>query len=266
MSIMGENKVSVYIITYNNERTIERCLRSVAWADEIVVVDSYSTDRTLEICRRYTDKIYQRPWTNYREQYQFAADKTTNRWIMFIDADEEVSPELAEEIRQELPKNDGRWAGYMAPRRTYFLGRWIKHGGWYPDYEIRLYDRTRGRWEGGLYARVRVNGKVKALKNHYLHYTYRDIFDQLGKINRYSEVVAEEMREGGKRFSLVHLLLRPPFRFFRDFVLKRGFLDGLPGLIIAVSTAFYVFIKYAKLWEAEKGLKETDGLPPEGIG
>ena len=256
------DKISVYILTYNNERTIERCLRSVAWADEIVVVDSYSTDRTLEICRRYTDKIYQRPWTNYREQYQFAADKTTNRWIMFIDADEEVSPELAREIREEIVKNDGRWAGYIAHRRTYYLGRWIKHGGWYPDYEIRLYDRSRGKWEGGLHAKVKVDGEVKVLKNFYFHYTYKDISDQLRTIDRYSEVAASDMWKEGKRFSLFDLLLRPPFRFFRDFILKRGFLDGLPGLIIAVLTMFYVFIKYAKLWEIEKGLKEGDGLPP----
>ncbi len=260
--MMEGNKVSVYIITYNNERTIERCLRSVTWADEIVVVDSYSTDRTLEICRRYTDKIYQRRWTNYREQYQFAADKTTNRWIMFVDADEEVSPELAREIQEEIAKNDGRWAGYIAHRRTYYLGRWIKHGGWYPDYEIRLYDRSRGKWEGGLHAKVKVDGEVKVLKNFYFHYTYKDISDQLRTIDRYSEVAASDMWKEGKRFSLFDLLLRPPFRFFRDFILKRGFLDGFPGLIIAVLTMFYVFIKYAKLWEIEKGLKEGDGLPP----
>ena len=249
-------KISVYVLTFNNERTIERCLKSLRWADEVVIVDSYSTDDTLEICRRFTDKVYQRQWTNHQEQYQHAADLTTNRWVMFVDADEEIPPALAREVREELGRNNVEWDGYIAHRRTYYLRRWIKYGGWYPDYEIRLYDRNKGQWEGGLHAKVTVDGRLKTLKNRYHHYTYRDISDQIQTIDRYSQIASEDMMQGGKRFSLVHMLLNPPFRFIKEYIFKRGFLDGIPGLVIIVSTMFYVFIKHAKLWERQKGLKE----------
>jgi len=253
-------KLSVYVLTFNNERTIERCLASLQWAHELVVVDSFSTDETPEICRRYTDRVHQRKWTSHRDQYQYAADLTTHRWVMFVDADEEVSPALAEEVQHELTANNGQWDGFIAHRRTYYLGRWIKHGGWYPDYEIRIYDRTKGRWEGGLHAKIRVDGKVKTLRNHYFHYTYRDVSDQIQTIDRYSDIAAEDMFHAGKPFSVLRMLLHPLYRFMKEYIFKRGFLDGLPGLIIVFSTMFYVFIKYAKLWELRKGLREDNAV------
>jgi glycosyltransferase involved in cell wall biosynthesis len=252
-------KVSVYVLTFNNERTIERCLASLQWVDELVIVDSYSTDGTVEICRRFTDQVYQRKWTNHQDQYQFAAGKTGNRWVMFVDADEEVPPELAQEVQEELRTNNGQWDGYIAHRRTYYLGRWIKYGGWYPDYEIRLYDRHKGRWEGGLHAKVNVEGRVKTLKNRYYHYTYRDISDQIMTIDKYSQIAADDLLREGKGFNGVRMVLNPPFRFIKEYIFKRGFLDGIPGLIIIVSTMFYVFIKHAKLWERQKGLQGKDG-------
>ena len=153
-------KLSVYMITYNNERTVEKALQSVTWADEIVVVDSFSTDKTLEICRKFTDRVFQRTWPGFRDQYQYAADVTTHPWVMFVDADEEVSRELAKEIRKVVKENGDDVDGFIVYRQTYYLGRWIRHGGWYPDYEIRLYRRNKGRWEGGLHAKVVVGGKV----------------------------------------------------------------------------------------------------------
>lgn len=251
-------KISVYVLTFNNERTIERCLRSVRWADELVIVDSYSSDGTLKICRRFTDQVYQRQWTNHQDQYQYAAELTVNRWVMFVDADEEVPPELVREIKEELKANNGQWDGYIAHRRTYYLGRWIKYGGWYPDYEIRLYDRNKGRWEGGLHAKVKVAGRAKTLQNRYYHYTYRDISDQIKTIDKYSQIAAEDMLREGKKFTVAHMLLNPLFRFFKEYIFKRGFLDGIPGLVIIVSTMFYVFIKHAKLWERQKGLREDN--------
>ena len=244
--------VSVYILTFNNERTIERCLASVQWADEVVVVDSFSTDRTVEICRKYTDRVYQRKWTNHQDQYQYAADLTTHPWIMFVDADEAVPSELAREVRDELKVNQGRYDGYIIYRHTYYLGRWILHGGWNPDYEIRVYDRQKGRWKGGLHAKVQVDGNLKRLQHSYVHYNYKDISDQIQTIDTYSRIAAEDMVREGRRFSLVSMLFNPLFRFVKEYFLKRGFMDGLPGLIIAVSNIFYVFIKYAKLWELEK--------------
>jgi glycosyltransferase involved in cell wall biosynthesis len=237
------------VLTFNNIRTIERCLKSLSWAEELVIVDSFSTDGTFEVCKRYTDKAYQVAFKGHKDQYQYAADLTTRDWVMFVDADEEVPPELVEEIRKELSQEVISFDGFFVYRRTYYLGRWIRYGGWYPDGEIRLYKRNRGKWEGGLHAKVIVDGKVKKLKNEYLHYTYQNISDQIKTIDRYSGIAAEDLEKNGEKFSLIKLLFHPPLRFIKEYFLKSGFRDGLPGLIIAVSTMYYVFIKYAKHWE-----------------
>jgi glycosyltransferase involved in cell wall biosynthesis len=249
--IQGQEKlpISVYVLTFNNIRTIERCLKSLRWAEELVIVDSFSTDGTYEICKKYTDKAYQVAFKGHRDQYQYAADLTTKDWIMFVDADEEIPPELVDEIQRELKENGALYDGFFIYRRTYYLGRWIRYGGWYPDGEIRLYKRNKGRWEGGLHAKVVVDGKFKKLKKEYLHYTYWDISDQIKTIDRYSRIAAEDFVKERKRFSLIKLLFHPPLRFMKEYFLKSGFRDGLPGLIIAVSTMYYVFIKYAKHWE-----------------
>jgi glycosyltransferase involved in cell wall biosynthesis len=259
----GKLPVSVYVLTFNNLRTIERCLRSLDWAEELVIVDSGSTDGTYEICRRYTDKLYRKEFQRHRDQYQYAADLTTREWVMFVDADEEVPPELVEEIGIRLREGAKGIDGYFVYRRTYYLGKWIQYGGWYPDGEIRLYRREKGRWEGALHAKIVVNGSVSTLKKQYLHYTYRDISDQIQTIDKYSRIAAEDMTQGGEKFSFFKLFFHPPFRFIKEYFLKSGFRDGLPGLIIAVSTMFYVFIKYAKFWElTELSKKEKkDGLP-----
>ncbi len=246
---MGDRKISVYILTYNNEDTIEKCIRSVLWADEIVILDHFSSDRTVEICRCYTNRIFQKEWTNYRDEYNYAIDLTTNKWVMFLDSDEEVTPELADEIREELSQG-GRWAGYLVPRMTYYLGRWIRHGGWYPDYKLRIFDKTRGRWEGKAFdPRVRVEGAVKKLRNPCLHYSFRNLDHHLSKMAKYTELFAEEAIKRGRKFRIWDLLLRPPSRFLRNYLLKGGFLDGIPGLVAASMASYYVFLKYAKMWE-----------------
>jgi glycosyltransferase involved in cell wall biosynthesis len=257
--------VSVYVLTSNNRRTIERCLKSLFWAEELIVVDSFSNDGTFEICQRYTDKAYRREWKGHRDQYQYAADLTTRNWIMFVDADEEVPSELVEEIRRELEGGTEGVDGFFVYRRTYYLGRWIRYGGWYPDGEIRLYRRDKGRWEGGLHAKIAVNGKVTNLKNQYLHYTYRDISDQIQTIDRYSAIAVEDILNSAKTFKLANLIFHPPFRFFKDYILKFGFLDGIPGLIIAVSTAFYAFVKHAKLWERSFSSKNKEEIEKPSI-
>jgi len=248
--------VSVYVLTTNSRRTIERCLKSLSWAEELVIVDSFSQDGTYEVCKQYTDKVFQRKWTGHRDQYQYAADLTTQKWIMFVDADEEIPQALAEEIRLELNGRAKDLDGYFVYRRTYYLGRWIRYGGWYPDGEIRLYRRDKGRWEGGLHAKLVVDDKIGVLKNQYLHYTYGNISDQIQTIDRYSKIAALDLFQRGERFSLLKLLFNPPFRFIKEYLFKSGFRDGLPGLVIIVSTLFYVFIKYAKLWELTISEKE----------
>lgn len=255
MSRADHTPVSAYLITFNNERTLETALRSLHWVDEIVVVDSFSTDRTLEIARRYTARIEQRSWPGFRDQYQYASEQCTHDWALFVDADEEISPALATAMQAAVRGSAAQpeaeqVVGYHAERRTYYLGRWHLHGGWVPDHEIRLYRRSRGRWEGGLHAKIEVQGREACLDGFYYHYTYANIADQLGTIGRYSDAAVQDMLAARTRFSLLRLLGNPLGRFLRDYVLKGGFREGVPGLIVAVSTMFYIFIKYAKLWEA----------------
>jgi len=253
---IGKIPVSVYVLTTNNRRTIERCLKSLSWVEELVIVDSFSQDGTYEVCKQYTDKVFQRKWMGHRDQYQYAADLTTQKWIMFVDADEEIPQALVEEIRMELNGRAKDLGGYFVYRRTYYLGRWIRYGGWYPDGEIRLYRRDKGRWEGGLHAKLVVEGKIGVLKNKYLHYTYGNISDQIQTIDRYSKITADDLFKKGEKFSFSKLLFNPPFRFIKEYLFKSGFRDGLPGLVIIASTMFYVFIKYAKLWELTISEKE----------
>lgn len=250
--------ISAYLLTFNNERTVEKALQSIRWVDEIVVVDSFSTDSTLDIVRRYTGKVIQRKWPGFRDQYQFASEQCANDWVLFIDADEEISPALAAEMKEMLSRNatrspEGQTKGFHAHRRTYYLGRWHLHGGWLPDHEIRLYDRRFGRWEGGLHANVHIDGPEEHLNHFYYHYTYANISEQLATIDKYSTAALEDMKNAGRSFSVFRAVLNPIGRFFRDYVLKQGFRDGFPGLVVAVSTMFYVFIKYAKLWESQSG-------------
>ncbi|HOO45445.1 MAG TPA: glycosyltransferase family 2 protein [Deltaproteobacteria bacterium] len=252
-------KVSVVMITFNNSRTVENALLSVAsWASEIIVVDSFSTDNTYQIVEKYATYCEQRKWPGFRDQYNYCISKAANDWVMFIDADEVISPELAKEVSQRIASDGGTYDGYIAHRRNFYLGRWIMHGGWVPDYEIRLFRKSRGGFEGALHANVKVRGKVGELRHFYYHYNYKDIADQIDTINRYSETAARDMREQGKTFSYLDLLFRPPWRFVKEYLLKRGFLDGFPGFVIAVSTMYYVFIKYAKLREMERDMNRGE--------
>lgn len=242
--------ISVYIITKDNIRTLRKALLSVSgWVDEIVAVDSGSSDGTLEVLKEFTDRVYHRDWPGFRDQYQHSQDLTKNEWVIFIDADEEVSPELVEEIKNLFRDGEPKKDGYIAHRKTYFLGRWIKYGGWSRDYEIRLYKKELGRWEGGLHAKVHVKGKVGELKHYYLHYTYSDISDQLSTMDLYSGIATKDMVEAKRRSNILRLILNPLFRFVRDYFFRLGFLGGIPGLVIDVTNAYYVFLKYAKLWE-----------------
>jgi glycosyltransferase involved in cell wall biosynthesis len=251
--------ISVYIITKDNIRTVRNALLSVSdWADEIVAVDSGSTDGTLEVLNEFTDRVYHRDWPGFREQYQHAHDLTKNRWVIFIDADERVSPELVQEIKALFNDGEPEMDGYIAHRKTFFLGRWIEYGGWSRDYEIRLYKKDLGKWEGGLHAKVYVNGKVGEFENYYLHYTYSNISDQIITLDSYSKIATMDMVEAKKKPSIAKLILNPPFRFVRDYFFRRGFLGGVPGLIVDVTTAYYVFLKYAKLWEYWNVLDEEN--------
>jgi len=245
--------LSVVVITYNEEANIERALKSVAWADEIVVVDSESTDRTVEICRRYTDRVITRPWEGYIAQKNFALSQAAHDWVLSIDADEEVSPELAESIGRAMG-GDHRFDGYMVKRRVFYLGRWINHCGWYPDWRTRLVLKGKARWVGDqVHETLEVDGSVGRIEDGDLnHYSYRNISDHLARIDRYTTLIARRNFESKRRARWYALLLRPIFNFFKKYFLQLGFLDGRQGFIVCVLASYYVFLKYAKLWELQR--------------
>ncbi|MCK5849861.1 MAG: glycosyltransferase family 2 protein [Kiritimatiellae bacterium] len=250
-------KVSACITAGNEEKNIRRCLDSVKWADEIIVVDSFSTDRTVEICREYTNRVYSHRWLGYIGQKNLIKDLADGPWILFIDADEEISESLRDEIIAELESDScNKIAGYEFTRLVKFLGRWIKHGDWYPDIKLRIFRKDRGHCGGKEpHDKTTVNGPVKHLHGDMYHYTYDEISDQLETINRFSSITANGQYADKKTFHMHDLLLRPIIRFIRSYIFRRGFMDGLPGLIIAMTCSYGVFVKYAKLWE--KGLHKT---------
>jgi glycosyltransferase involved in cell wall biosynthesis len=249
--------ITACITACNEQENIRRCLESVTWADEIVVVDSFSADSTPEICREYTRLVFKHRWLGYIGQKNLARDLASSDWVLFLDADEEISSDLRDEIRAEFTAGTNRdFAGIEFPRLTHFLGRWITHGDWYPDVKLRLYRRNRGYCGGSEpHDRMVVDGPVKRLKHPMFHYTYTSIDDQLATLNRFSSITARTQFEEGRHFRLVHLLFRPFLRFLRGYLLRLGFLDGMPGLIIAMSASYGVFVKYAKLWELSRTRK-----------
>lgn len=243
--------ISVTIITLNEEDRLGDALDSVAWADEIVVVDAGSTDRTVEIARQYTDRVIVRAWPGYAAQKNFADSQASGDWILSIDADERVSPELRhtiEELRHYGPRHDG----YRLARRAWYMGRWIRHCGWYPDYQLRLYRRDRACWTGEyVHESVRVDGSVGTLSGDLWHLTRRSVGEHHEVLGRYTTLAAEQESLRGKRATLTRLLIQPLLTFLRSYVLKQGFRDGIPGLVISSFAAYYVFLKYAKLWEKQ---------------
>jgi glycosyltransferase involved in cell wall biosynthesis len=242
-------RVSASIICKNEEHNIEECLRSVAWCDEIVVVDSGSTDRTVELARRHTDKVVFHEWPGYVAQKNFALDQTTGEWVICLDADERCTPELRQAVERELPGADGL-AGFEVRRHVKYLGRWINHGGWYPDWKLRVVRKGKARW-GGVdpHDKLIPEGPVRRLDADLHHFTYRDFAHQIRIINHFSDVVLAEYLKQGKRPSVFQALVHPPWKFFECYVWKLGFLDGFPGFVIAAGSAFYIFARYVKLWE-----------------
>jgi len=244
--------ISAIVVCFNEEERIEDCLESLSWCDEIVVIDSFSTDRTAEICRAYTDKFIQREWAGYRDQKAFAHSQATMDWVLLVDSDERVTPELRDEIQDALASDGGACAGYAVPRLVNYLGRWWWRGGWYPDYDIRLFRRERATWGGSdPHEKILVDGKVGRLKHCLHHYSYRDIEDHVQRINRFTSISSRELKKEGGHWRLSDALLRPPARFIRSYFLQRGFMEGFAGFYVAVAAAIYVFLKYAKVWELE---------------
>ena len=242
-------KISVAIITHNEERNIRDCLESVKWADEIVVVDNGSTDETINICQEYRARVYQEGWKGFSGQKNSAIEKTANEWVLSLDADERIGPELRQEIETAL-QGDSPVDGYWIARKNYFLGRWVRHCGWYPDRNLRLFRKSRGRFtERAVHEKVEVQGKTANLNHPLVHETYRSLSDFFIRSDRYSTLAAGEMGRQGRKYRWGDVFFRPPLTFLQMYLLRAGFLEGYWGFLLSVLYSYYTFAKYAKLKE-----------------
>ncbi|MGO9568394.1 MAG: glycosyltransferase family 2 protein [Desulfomonilaceae bacterium] len=249
----GTPLLSLVVITKNEADRIGKLLDDATIADEVVVVDSGSSDGTVELCRSRGARVIHHDWQGYAIQKQFALEMAQGEWILNLDADEALSGDSAEEILAAIRSAEPNVCGFSMPRLSRYLNRWIRHGGWYPDRKVRLVRKARGRWVGdGLHETLLVSGTVKALEHPLLHYVYRDISDQVNTINRFSTVSADHRNAFASKGYLILGLFHAVGKFLECAVWKRGILDGIPGIVIAVNSAFYVFLKHAKAWE--KGL------------
>lgn len=239
-------KITATIITYNEERNIARAIESLRAVDEIVIVDSGSSDRTCEIASKLGARVVEHEWPGFAGQKNFAAQQAAHDWILSIDADEAVSEALEAELWQ-FKKSEPACDAYTMPRLAQYLGRWIRHSGWYPDRKIRLYDRRKAQWVGEyVHESVKATGKVGHFESCLLHFTCNSLSEHLKTMDRYTTLAAEQLVASEEKVSWARLILDPPWTFFRTYVLQAGFLDGLEGLAIANMAAVYNFVKYAK--------------------
>lgn len=239
-------KISATIITLNEERNVARAIESLACCDEIVVVDSGSTDRTAAIADKMGARVVESPWGGYARQKNFAARCARNEWILSIDADEALSEALEGEI-WHIKRNGTRFDAYTMPRMAKYMGRWILHSGWYPDRKVRLYDRNRAEWVGEfVHESVQVQGSVGHLESDLLHFTCDSLSEHLKTMDRYTTLAAEQLVAQKRQIGMRHLLLDPAWTFLRSYIVKQGYRDGLEGLTIAYMAAFYNYVKYAK--------------------
>lgn len=248
-------KLSVIIITQNEEKNIRDCLESVRWADEIIVVDANSSDSTVSICREFTDNIFEREWPGFAAQKQFALDKATHDWVLSIDADERVTPELREEIQQILTEQNKTEDGYKIPRLSYFLGKEIRRSGWYPGYQLRFFRREKTKVSTSrVHEGFLVNGSVGFLQSDLLHFTHPSVEESLKRMNRYSSLEALDRFERKKKKTVrwYHFIVHPFSAFARQFFVHQGYRDGIPGFILALISGTVKMALYMKLWELQR--------------
>jgi glycosyltransferase involved in cell wall biosynthesis len=249
--------VSAFIVCCNEEHQIRRCLESLTWCDEIIIVDSGSNDRTLEICREFTSKISHRPWSGYVEQKRHALSLCSCTWVLNLDADEEVSADLAAEL-QAIARRDSvhqeNHSGYYLNRVVFFLNRWWRKGGWYPEYRLRFCRRSSTTWGGeDPHEKAFVEGTTGRCRGELFHYSFSDLTDYARRLNTLASNAAATMLKKGTSCSLLDLIVRPLARFFKFYIAKRGFREGIAGLVVALIESYGVLLKYAKLWELRSG-------------
>ncbi|MBV6477590.1 MAG: hypothetical protein HGGPFJEG_00329 [Ignavibacteria bacterium] len=252
------NKISALIICFNEEKNIGKCLESVIWCDEKVVIDGFSVDDTPGIAQKYGAKVYQNEWKGFSEQRKFGLTKVSNEWIFSLDADERCSPELKDEILNLIVKNNltEDAAGFEIPRKSFFLGKWIKHCGWYPDYQLRLFKKECAFVKDRLvHEGYEVKGKTAKLRCDIFHEAVNSISGYMIKINGYSGLSALEKKDRGN-ISYAGMLLRPAFEFIKKFIFQLGFLDGVQGLMVSYFHMITKILTYAKIREMQKGGKD----------
>jgi glycosyltransferase involved in cell wall biosynthesis len=244
--------LTVTVITKNEAEALAEALKSVSWADELVVIDAESTDDTVKIARQFTDRVYVRGWNGYVDQKNHAAELASHDWIFSLDADERSTPQLSAEVRSLLAREPAA-SGYRMPRVSFYLGRWIRTTDMYPDYQLRLYDRRKARWVGMyVHESVKVEGPPGYLKAELQHYPYRNLSEHLLRMDRYTTLAARQMHAQGVRATRARLRWHPKAAFLRNYLVKGGIRDGTPGLIISLMNSYYVFLKFAKLWELQQ--------------
>lgn len=255
MHTLDSPKISATLIAWNEASNIQRALESLAWVDEVIVVDSGSTDETRTIAQRMGARVIEQPWLGYGAQKNFAHRQATHPWILNIDADEAVSSELAREIQSFVREAEATgFQGATMPRKTFYWNRWILHGGWYPNRITRLGRKNSTQWsEPRVHEKLLVPSPVAHLQHPLLHYSFKNIQDQVTRNIRYAREGADALLAGGRRVSVGHLMLKPVGKFLECYFLKRGFLDGLAGFVIAINASHSMFLKYAFALEQQKG-------------
>lgn len=263
---MDKLKISACIITLNEAEHIRAACDSVSWADEIIVVDSGSTDATRELARAAGARVVEQAWLGFAAQKQFAVDQAGSEWIFSLDADERVSEELRVEIAQLRERTDLSFDGFQIPRRAFYMGRWIRGGGWYPDWQLRLFRKSAGRWEGDYIhesVKLQAGARIAQLKGDILHYTVHDAAEHHRMIGeRYAPLAARKMFARQRRTSPWQIATVGPATFIRNFILKGGFRDGLAGFSIAAFAAHHAFLKYLQLWELQNAPEHDQQIPP----
>jgi glycosyltransferase involved in cell wall biosynthesis len=251
-------QLSATIITLDEEEKIGNALASLeGLCDEIVVVDSYSSDDTPRICERFGCRFIQQEWLGYRQQKQLAVDLTTKPWVLSLDADEELSPSLRAELFQWKSRPDDERVGFLLPRIAFFMGRWILHTTWHPDWQLRLFQKSAGRWQGGrVHESVKVSGPIGRMANPIRHYTYSSISEYLAQLDKFSSLAAADHLDRSRGSGWAYLVFYPPLVFAKNFILKAGFLDGLPGFVVSLLAATSTFFKYLKVEELRASQEE----------